>query len=68
VAEIELGLIVFCAFDYWIDDVGLALLRYLFADELPHFVRTLVFNATGDDGGAAGRQFVKDAEVKVAVE
>ena len=40
----------------------------LLAYELPDFVGAIVGDAAGDDGGAAGRHFVEDADVEVAVE
>ena len=40
----------------------------MLADEFPDFGGALVGGAAGDDGGAAGRHLVDDADVEVAVE
>src|ERR1700688_511187 len=40
----------------------------LFADEIPDFGRAVVGDSAGDDGGAAGGEFVEDAEIEIAVE
>ena len=66
--EIQLGLVVFGAFDYGIDDVGLAALRHLLANEIPHLVGALAGDAARDDRRAARRQLVEHADVEVAVE
>ena len=67
--EIQFGLVVFGAFDDGIDDVSLAAPRATcFADEIPDFLRALAGDAAGDDGRAAGRQFVEHADVEVAIE
>jgi hypothetical protein len=68
VGEVEFGLVVFGAFDDGVDEVGLAALGDLFAHELPDFGGALFGGAAGDDGRAAGRHLVDDADVEVAVE
>jgi len=66
--EIEFGLVVGGAFDEGVDDVGLVSLGDLLAHEGPDLLGTFVAGAAGDDGGAAGREFVDDADFEVAVD
>ena len=68
VREVELRLIVFAPLNHRINDVGLAALLDLLADELPDLFGIVAGHPAGGDGRAAGRQFVEDAEVKVAIE
>ena len=66
--EVQFGLVVAGAFDDGVDEVGLAALRDLLADEVPDVGGALVGGAAGDDGRAAGRHLVDDADVEIAVE
>jgi hypothetical protein len=68
VGEVEFGLVVFCAFDDGIDDVGLMAPGDLLADEIPDLRRALIAGLAGDDGRSPGGQLVEHAEVEVAVE
>jgi len=68
VREIELGLIVFCAFDDWINDVSLAALRHLLADEIPNIAGTFFGNAARNDRRATGGKLVENTDVEIAVE
>ena len=43
-------------------------MRDLLAHEIPDIFGTLAGNTTGDDGRAAGRQLVEDADVEIAIE
>src|SRR5579863_2544905 len=54
--------------DYRVDDVDLMSLGDLFANEVPDLGGAIVGDSAGDDGSAAGREFVEDAEVEIAVE
>ena len=64
--SLQFALLVF--FDDGVDDVSLMSGGDLLAHEVPDFSRALVGDAARDDGRAAGRQFVEDTEVEVAVE
>ncbi len=66
--EVELGLIVFFAFDDGVDDVGLAAGGDLFAEEVPDFGGAVFGHAAGGDGGAAGRELVDDGGFHVSVD
>ena len=55
---------LFVLFDHGIDDVGLMSGGDLLADEVPDFGGALVGDAAGDDGRAARREFVDDAETR----
>ncbi len=66
--KVEFGLVVVGAFDDGIDEVCLAALCDLFADELPDFSGAGVGGSAGDDGGASGGHLVDDGEIEIAVE
>ena len=66
--EVEFGLVVVCAFDDGVDDVGLSALCDLLADEVPDFGGAGLGHAAGGDGPASGWELVDDAGVEVAVD
>src|SRR5579864_6656731 len=57
----------FVFLDHGIHDIGLMSGCSLLAHKLPDFVRTLVSDAAGDNGGSSRRHFVEHADVEVAV-
>jgi len=68
VGEVEFGLVVFGAFDDGVDEIGLATLSDLFADEVPDIGGALVGGAAGDDRSATRRHLVDDADVEITIE
>ena len=66
--EVQLRLILPAALDDRVDDVSLPSARHLLAHEIPHLFGHFAGHAPGDDGRAAGRQLVQNADVEVAVQ
>ena len=66
--EIQFGLVVIGSLDHGIDDVGLPTLRDLLAEEIPHVVCSLAWNAARHDGRSARGQLVEHAYVEITVE